>query len=65
MPIINEDSFFFTPVDTVCHRPAITCSPGLGLVEMARLMKSHNISGIVAVEGNKPVGIVSLRDLRT
>ena len=64
MPIINEDSFFFTPVDTVCHRPAITCTPGLGLEEMARLMKIHNISGIVAVEGNKPVGIVSLRDLR-
>lgn len=64
MPIINEDSFFFITVDSICHRPAITCSPELSLVEMARLMKFHNISGIVAIAGEKPVGIVSLRDLR-
>jgi len=64
MPLISEDSFFFTKVDTICHRPAITCPPGMGLVEMTRVMKEHNISGIVAVEGERPVGIVSLRDLR-
>jgi CBS domain-containing protein len=64
MPVINEDSFFFIPVDSVCHRPAITCSADLSLVEMAQLMKRQNISGIVVVEGDKPVGIVSLRDLR-
>jgi CBS domain-containing protein len=64
MPVISEDSFFFITVDTLCHRPVITCSPDIGLVEMARLMKSGNISGIVAVEDRKPVGIVSLRDLR-
>ncbi len=64
MPVISEDSFFFITVDAICHRPTITCSPDLGLVEMARLMKADNISGIVAVEDQRPVGIVSLRDLR-
>ncbi len=64
MPVISEDSFFFIPVDTVCHRPVITCSPEMSLVEIARRMKADNISGIVAVENNKPVGIISLRDLR-
>lgn len=64
MPGISEDSFFFITVDTICHRPAITCSPDIGLIDMARLMKKENISGIVAVEDQKPVGIVSLRDLR-
>lgn len=64
MPLISEDSFFFMKVDTICQRPAITCTPEMGLVEMARIMKEHNISGIVVVEGGKPVGIVSLRDLR-
>ncbi|MHB8121395.1 MAG: DUF294 nucleotidyltransferase-like domain-containing protein [Desulfuromonadaceae bacterium] len=64
MPVISEDSFFFITVDTVCHRPAITCSPDIGLVEMTRILKSFDISGIVAVEDQKPVGIVSLRDLR-
>lgn len=36
----------------------------MGLIEMSRIMKQHNISGIIAVENEKPVGIVSLRDLR-
>ncbi len=42
----------------------MTCSPDLSLIEMARLMMVHNISGIVAVTDGKPVGIVSVRDLR-
>ena len=61
---LNEDSFFFIQVDAICHRPAITCTPDTGLVEMAGMMKVHNISGIVVVENERPVGIVSLRDLR-
>lgn len=64
MPFISEDSFFFMPVDAICKRPLITCPPEMALVEMARLMKTHNISGIVVEENDKPVGIVSLRDLR-
>jgi CBS domain-containing protein len=61
---LTEDNHYFTPVISVCRGPAITCPPGLGLVEMARLMKSANISGIVVVNQNTPVGIVTLRDLR-
>lgn len=64
MPVISEDSFFFVKVDTICRRPAITCPPGMSVVEMTRIMKEHNISGIVAIDGGRPVGIVSLRDLR-
>lgn len=64
MPVISEDSFFFITVDSICHRPAITCSPDIGLVEMTRILKTFNISGIVAIEDQKPVGIISLRDLR-
>jgi CBS domain-containing protein len=61
---LNEDNYYFMPVDSVCRGSAITCPPELGLVEMARLMKNSNISGIVVVENNTPVGIVTLRDLR-
>lgn len=64
MPTTSEDSFFFIPVKDVCHRPVVSCSPDLSLIEMTRLMRVKNISGIVAVEDEKPVGIVSLRDLR-
>lgn len=64
MPATSEDSLFFIPVEEVCHRPAVTCAPHLSLIEMAHLMMVNNISGIVVVEHGKPVGIVSLRDLR-
>lgn len=64
MPAISEDSFFFILVDAICNRPALTCSPELSLIEMARIMKNKNVSGIVVVEGEIPVGVVSLRDLR-
>lgn len=61
---VSQESFFFIEVDYLCTGLSITCSPELGLIEMADLMRQHNISGIVAVEENRPVGIVSLRDLR-
>lgn len=64
MPATSEDSFFFLPVEDVCHRPVVTCPPDLSLIEMSRLMMDKNISGIIVVEHDKPVGIVSLRDLR-
>ncbi len=64
VPLVSEDSFFFMKIESVCRRPVITCSPETTLVEMSRVMKRDNISGIVALDGEKPAGIVSLRDLR-
>lgn len=61
---LNEDNYYFMPVDSVCRGSAITCPPELGIVEMARLMKTSNISGIVVVDNATPVGVVTLRDLR-
>ncbi len=64
MPATSEDSYFFIPVGEIGNRPVVSCAPDLDLIEMARLMMVNNISGIVVVEDGKPVGIVSLRDLR-
>jgi CBS domain-containing protein len=61
---LNDENYYFMPVGSACQSPAITCHPELGLVEMAGLMKSANISGIVVVDRETPVGIVTLRDLR-
>lgn len=61
---ISEDSFFFLPLESLCSKTVITCSPDLSVVGMARLMREHNISGLIVVEDGLPVGIVSLRDLR-
>jgi CBS domain-containing protein len=61
---INQDSFFFIEVEYLCKGLPVTCTPDTSVVEMAALMSWHNISGIVVLEGDLPVGIVSLRDLR-
>ncbi|WP_432822924.1 putative nucleotidyltransferase substrate binding domain-containing protein [Trichloromonas sp.] len=61
---ISGDSLLLIQVDTLCHTPAITCEPGIGLVEIARTMRDHDISGLVVVEDNAPIGVVSLSDIR-
>lgn len=65
MPLLTQDSFFFIPVEAVCHRPAITCPAETTIVDAADLMRRENISGIVATDDGRPVGIISLRDFRT
>lgn len=64
MPTVYEDSLLFISVGAVCHRPVVTCPADIGLVEMSQQMKTLNISGIVVVENEKPIGFVSIRDLR-
>lgn len=66
MPSSNfsEESFFFLHVDSVCRTPAVTCPPEMSVVDAARLMRKHNIAGLVVVEEETPVGILSVRDLR-
>ena len=60
----SEESFFFLHIDSVCRTPAITCSPDLGVIEAARLMREQNTAGIVVVEDETPIGILSVHDLR-
>ncbi len=66
MPSSNfsEESFFFLHVGSVCRTPAITCPPEMSVIDAALLMRKHNIAGLVVVEGETPVGILSVRDLR-
>lgn len=60
----NEESFFFLQVDSVCRCPAVTCAPDCRVIDAARLMREQNLAGLVVVEGETPVGILSVRDLR-
>jgi len=60
----NEESFFFLHVKNVCRSPAVTCSPDIGVIEAARLMRDQNIAGLIVVDDNAPIGILSVRDLR-
>jgi len=60
----NEESFFFLHVNKVCRSPAVTCPPDIGVIEAARLMRDQNIAGLIVVDDNAPIGILSVRDLR-
>jgi CBS domain-containing protein len=60
----SEESFFFLHVGNVCRTPAVTCSADLSVVAAARLMQEQNIAGLIVVEQETPIGILSVRDLR-
>ena len=61
---LHEDSFFFIQAGTLCSRTPVTCSSGTSVVDLARLMQKHNITGVIVADGEIPHGIVTLRDLR-
>jgi CBS domain-containing protein len=61
---LTAESLLFIPVESLCRSPVVTCGPDLEVVEIARLMQQHDISGLVVVAAGAPVGIVTLRDLR-
>ncbi len=60
----SEESFYFLHIDTVCRSPAVTCPADISVIDAARLMKEQNIAGLVVVEDEAPIGILSVRDLR-
>lgn len=61
--LLGEDGFFFLEVDALCKSPVIACAPETTVVDVAREMREHRISGLVVVKDAVPVGIVSARDL--
>ena len=61
---IGEEGFFFLRAESLCTGPAITCEPEDTVVAVATRMSESNISGMVVVERDLPVGIISVRDLR-
>lgn len=61
---LHEDSFFFIQAGKLCSKSPVTCSPHTSVIELARLMQQHNISGVIVADHDTPHGIVTLRDLR-
>jgi CBS domain-containing protein len=61
---ISEKSFFFSRIETACKDPAIRCTPDMAVVEAARLMQNHDITGLVVVEHGTPLGVFTIRDVR-
>jgi signal-transduction protein with cAMP-binding, CBS, and nucleotidyltransferase domain len=43
--------------------PATTCGPATGLEHVARLMAEANVGFVVVLDGTKPIGVVTDRDI--
>lgn len=51
------------PVEELMKSPALSVSPETPLAEAAKLMLKHHVHRVFVTEGEKPVGVVSTRDL--
>lgn len=47
----------------ICTKPVVTVGPEATIKEAARLMRTKNVGAVVVVNRNKPVGIVTDRDI--
>jgi CBS domain-containing protein len=48
---------------TLFARKVITARPGESLAQVATVMEQHNVGAVVVVEQDRPVGIITDRDL--
>lgn len=61
---MTEDTAFFRPVGDICQRRVVTCRAADALAGVVGTMRERNISSVVVADGERPVGIVTDRDLR-
>jgi CBS domain-containing protein len=59
-----EQNIFFLPVREFCRREYFTCTVDENVMELARTMRDHNVSSLVVLDSDEPVGIITDRDLR-
>lgn len=52
-----------TTVGEVCSRDLVTVDPDADVHEAVRLMRKHAVRRLIAIEDDKPVGVISLGDL--
>jgi CBS domain-containing protein len=60
----SEESFLFLQVESLCQGLPVTCPPDMDVVAAAGLMRQHDSSGVVVVEDGRPLGVVTVSDLR-
>lgn len=51
------------PISDYCLGEVVTIGPSENIVAAALLMRNHQVGCLVVVEGNKPVGILTDRDI--
>jgi CBS domain-containing protein len=50
-------------VDASMHTPAYTCRAGDDIATAARLMREHRVRRLPVIDGDRPIGMISLDDL--
>jgi CBS domain-containing protein len=64
MRVIASGRTLRTPVNEVCTKNAVTVRGDSDVAEAAKAMNKHRIRHVVVVDdGEKPLGVVSMRDL--
>lgn len=60
--VVAEGLSLDTPLDRIARKELIKASPNESVLEAAAKMIEHNIRHLPVVEGNRVVGVVSIRD---
>jgi CBS domain-containing protein len=50
-------------IGELCSKPVVTIGPDARIPEAARLMATKNVGAVVVVSGDKPIGIITDRDI--
>ena len=59
----NLTSFDKTRISEIMVKTPVTADPETKVTEIARMMKDHTIGSVIIAEQNKPVGIMTERDI--
>jgi CBS domain-containing protein/ribosome-associated translation inhibitor RaiA len=59
----EKETIMDTPVSTIMNTSPVTSDKGKTLSEIASLMKEKKTDGVIIVENNMPIGIVTEKDL--
>jgi CBS domain-containing protein len=60
----ENNSFFAKTVDELfLHDEALVCEKTVSIIEAVEVMVRNNVGSIIVVEGKKPIGIFTERDL--
>ena len=61
----SQSSLLHSYVGDFCKGPVVTAEPSLSIQEAARLMTERGISSLLLTQEDRPVGILTDRDIRT
>jgi len=50
-------------IGAVCQRNVVTIDKAASILDAARIMRNHHVGDIVVVDGKKPVGVITDRDI--